>query len=218
MVAWDKAKAPSLGGGERREIQRLILPIGETKVRLVGEVMPRYVYWITTTEGKRMPLECLRFVRDEEKFIDSNDDPFKELEADVFSDKPQFAYICNIIDRSDNRVKIFDLKSTIYRQIVDFASNPEYGNPAHPETGYDITIKKEKTGPLPQNVKYTCLPARASTSLTEEEQKAELFDLGRIYKRQTYEEQKKWMLENTALFASTTGDDFVPTENAEDLD
>ena len=110
------------------------------------------------------------------------------------------------------------LKVLFYRQIVDFASNPEYGNPADHATGYDITIKKEKTGPLPQNVKYTCLPARASTALTEEEQKAELFDLSRIYKRQTYEEQKKWMLENTALFASSTGDDFVPTETAEDLD
>ena len=72
MVSWDKAKAPSQGGGERREIQRLTLPIGETKIRLVGEVMPRYVYWITTTEGKRMPLECLRFVREQEKFVESN--------------------------------------------------------------------------------------------------------------------------------------------------
>ena len=96
MVSWDQAKVPSQGGGERREIQRLTLPIGETKIRLVGEVMPRYVYWITTTEGKRMPLECLRFVREEEKFIDTNEDPFKELGADVFSDKPQFAYICNV--------------------------------------------------------------------------------------------------------------------------
>ena len=217
MVAWDQAKAPSQGTGERREIQRLKLTIGDTKIRLVGELMPRYVYWITTTEGKRMPLECLSFSRETEKFT-TEDDPFKELSADVFSDKSQFAYICNIIDRNDGRIKIFDLKSTIYRQIVDFAGNPEYGNPAHPDTGYDITVKKEKTGPLPQNVKYTCLPARASTALTEEEKTAELFDLNRIYKRQTYEEQKKWMLDNTALFASTTTDEFVPQENAEDLD
>ena len=195
MVTWDQAKAPSQGIGERREIQRLQLPIGDTKIRLVGELMPRYVYWITTTEGKRMPVECLSFSRE-----------------------TQFAYICNIIDRRDGQIKIFDLKSTIYRQIVDFAGNPEYGNPAHPDTGYDITVKKEKTGPLPQNVKYTCLPARASTALTEEEKKAELFELNRIYKRQTYEEQKKWMLDNTALFASTTTDEFVPQENAEDLD
>jgi hypothetical protein len=194
MIAWDKAKVPQQGGGERREIKRLSLPIGDTKIRLIGEVMPRYVYWITTTEGKRMPLECLRFVREQEKFIDSNEDPFKELPPDVFSDKPQFAYICNVLDRRDGQIKIFDLKSTIYRQIVDFAGNKEYGNPADPKTGYDITVKKEKTGPLPQNVKYTCLPARASTELTEEEQKADLFDLHRIFKRQTYDDQKKWML------------------------
>ena len=33
MVAWDQAKAPSQGTGERREIQRLQLPIGDTKIR-----------------------------------------------------------------------------------------------------------------------------------------------------------------------------------------
>ena len=68
-----------------------------------------------------------------------------------------------MVDRSDGKIKLFDLRSTIYSQIVDYASNPEYGNPSDPETGYDVTVKKEKTGPLPQNVKYTCIPARAST-------------------------------------------------------
>ena len=32
----------------------------------------------------------------------------------------------------------------LFWKIVDYASNPEYGNPADTETGYDITIKKEK--------------------------------------------------------------------------
>ena len=31
--------------------------------------------------------------------------------------------------------------------------------------GYDITIKKEKTGPLPQNVKYSIIPARGNSPL-----------------------------------------------------
>ena len=35
---------------------------------------------------------------------------------------------------------------------------------------------KEKTGPLPQNVKYTVRPARASTALTDSEKEAELLE------------------------------------------
>ena len=80
-------------------------------------------------------------------------------------------------------------------------------------------MKKEKTGPLPQNVKYTCIPARASTSLTKEEMTLELFDLNRIYKRQNYDEQKEWLMQNTAYFAGEVGDEANPfKESVEDLD
>ena len=87
-------------------------------------------------------------------FDNSAQDPFKEIDDAIFADKPQFSYVCNVIDRSDGQIKLFDLRSTIYSQIVDYATNPDYGNPAGEADGYDITIKKEKTGPLPQNVKY----------------------------------------------------------------
>jgi hypothetical protein len=219
MVSWDKAKgnAGGGGGGQRREIERLTLPVGDTKVRLIGEVMPRYVYWVVTTEGKKMPVECLRFDRQKETFNDSNKDPMSEIDEEVYSDKPQFAYVCNVIDRSDNKIKIFDLRSTIYKQIVDYATNPDYGNPAADDAGYDITIKKEKTGPLPQNVKYSVIPARNNSSLTESEKSLELFELDKIYKRQSYEEQKQWLLQNTAYFAEEASDEFKP-EAVEDLD
>ena len=216
MVAWDKAKGKQ-NTGQRREIQRMSLSIGDNKVRLVGDVMPRYCYWVTTTEGRKMPVECLEFSRETEGFDNSAPNPFKEIDEAVYSDKPQFSYVCNVIDRSDGQVKLFDLRSTIYSQIVDYAANPEYGNPADTETGYDITIKKEKTGPLPQNVKYTCIPARASVALSKEEQALDLFDLNRIYKRQTYDEQKEWLMQNTAYFAGDAGDEFRATEEVDDL-
>ena len=219
MVSWDKAKGSAGTGTQRREVQRLTLDIGDNKLRLIGDVLPRYVYWTTTNEGKKMPVECLRFNRQTEQFDDKQPDPFKELDESIWSDKPQFAYVCNAIDRRDNQVKLFDLKSTIYRQIVDYASNPEYGNPADSKSGYDITVKKEKTGPLPQNVKYTCIPTRASVSLTKEEEELEKYDLDRIYKRQTYDEQKQWLLQNTAYFAGEAGDEANPIEESvEDLD
>ena len=80
MVAWDKAKGKqSTGSGQRREIQRLTMGIGDTKLRLIGEVMSRYCYWVVTTEGKKMPVECLQFSRDTESFDNKAEDPFKEF-------------------------------------------------------------------------------------------------------------------------------------------
>ena len=218
MVSWDKAKGNTGGGGQRREIERLTLPIGDTKIRLIGEVLPRYVYWVVTSEGKKMPVECLQFDRQIEGFNNNAKDPVKEIDEDVYSDKPQFAYVCNVIDRSDNKIKIFDLRSTIYKQIVDYATNPDYGNPADDDAGYDITIKKEKTGPLPQNVKYSVIPARSNSALSDAEKSGDLFELDKIYKRQSYEEQKEWLLQNTAYFAGEASDEFRPDEEVEDLD
>lgn len=149
MVAWTQAKGKqSNGNQQKREIERISLGLGDTKIRLIGDVMPRYCYWVVTKDGKKMPVECLQFDRDTESFNASIKDPFKEIDPDVYSDKPQFAYVCNVIDRKDNRVKLFDLRSTIYAQIVEYARNEDYGSPADEENGYDLTIKKEKTGPL----------------------------------------------------------------------
>tara|TARA_B110000285_G_C15141085_1_gene630791 strand:+ start:3521 stop:4180 length:660 start_codon:yes stop_codon:yes gene_type:complete len=218
MVAWDKAKGKSTSGNsERRDIQRLSMALGDTKIRLVGDVMPRYCYWVVTKEGKKMPVECLEFDREKETFVSTNPNPFKEIDTDVYSEKPQFSYVCNVIDRSDNSIKLLDLRQTIYAQIVDYATNPDYGNPADLEGGYDLTIKKEKTGPLPQNVKYTLIPARSNSPLKAEEAALELFDLSKIYKRPDYDTQKEWLMQNTTLFAGDVSDEFKPSEDVDDL-
>ena len=218
MVAWDKAKGKQTSGNQqKRDIERVTLGIGDTKLRLIGDVMPRYCYWVVTKDGKKMPVECLQFDRDTESFNAAIRDPFKEIDADVYAEKPQFAYVCNVVDRKDNKIKLLDLRSTIYAQIVDYATNPEYGSPADATTGYDLTLKKEKTGPLPQNVKYTVIPARSSKALTDEELSMELFDLAKIFKRQTYDEQKQWLLENTTLFAGDVSDEFKSGEGVDDL-
>lgn len=218
MVAWDKAKGKqSSGNQQKRDIERVTLGMGDTKVRLIGDVMPRYCYWVVTKDGKKMPLECLQFDRATESFNSSVKDPFKEIDPDVYSDKPQFAYVCNVIDRADGKIKLLDLRSTIYSQIVDYATNPDYGSPADADNGYDLTIKKEKTGPLPQNVKYTVIPARSNSSLKPTEREAELFDLEKIFKRQTYDEQKQWLIENTSLFAGDVSDEFKASEGVDDL-
>ena len=45
----------------------------------------------------------------------------------------------------------------------------------------------------------------------------ELFDLSKIYKRQTYDEQKEWLMQNTTLFAGDVSDEFKPSEDVDDI-
>ena len=72
---------------------------------------------------------------------------------------------------------------------------------------------------VPQNVKYAVRPGRNVTPLTATELEIELYELDAIFKRPTYEEQKKWLLENTTLFVDEGADDMVlDTESMKDLD
>jgi len=209
-LEWTNLKKVPAGGNNNgnRNIERIKLGDGENRIRLIGNVMPRYVYWVTNNEGKRTPLECLSFDRDTESFFDKEGtDPVQEIDTAVFSDKPTFSYVCNAIDRKDGQIKLFDLKPTVYKQILDYAMNPEYGNPADEEEGYDITIKREKTGPQVMNVKYTCIPSRRTVALTDEEKALELYDLAKIFKRPSYEDQKDFLLRNTSYFSEAVASD-----------
>ena len=40
---------------------------GENTVRLIGGILPRYVYWLKGTNGKDIPVECLAFDRDADR-------------------------------------------------------------------------------------------------------------------------------------------------------
>lgn len=71
---------------------------------------------------------------------------------------------------------------------------------------------------VPQNVKYTVRAAmnkgKLARPLSEEEVATELYNLDNIYKRPSYAEQKKWLLENTLYF---TGVDSEGAEGVDDL-
>lgn len=222
VQSWTKTQAPK-SGGDSRDIVRSKWNEGKNQRRLVGGVCPRYVYWITTKEGKRNPIECLSFDRENEAFSDKLQDPIKELPDEVFGGdrpKPQFAYVCNVINKDgaegDETVELCDLKKTVYDGLIDCARDEDFGNPADPETGYDVNIMKKKTGPLPQNVKYEVRPRPAKRPLSDHERALELYDLDKLIKRPTYDEQKKWLLDNTHFYQGEAGAEMRP-ESAEDL-
>lgn len=103
---------------------------GENVVRLVGGVLPRYVYWVKGTNNKDIPIECLSFNRNKEKF--------DNLEVDwvpkYFPDKKcAWSYAINCIDPKDGKVKVLNLKKKLFEQIITAAE--DLGDPTDPETG-----------------------------------------------------------------------------------
>ena len=140
---------------------------GENTVRLVGGVLPRYIYWTKGTNNKDIPIECLAFSREKEKF----DNLEKDHVPDYFTDlKCSWSYSINCIDPKDGRVKALNLKKKLFEQILTAAE--DLGDPTDYDTGWDVVFKRNKTGPLAFNVEYTLQVLRCKPRALSAEEKA----------------------------------------------
>lgn len=159
---------------------------GENTVRLHGGVLPRYMYWVTGTNDKDIPIECLAFDRDKEKFNNVEVDHVPSFYPDL---KCSWSYAVNCIDPSDGKSKVLPLKKKMFEQIMNAAE--DLGDPTDPEDGWDVVFKRTKTGPLPFNVEYTVQVLRCKKRpLTDAERQAIAEDktIDEKYPRQTPEE------------------------------
>ena len=118
-------------------------------VRLVGDLLPRYVYWVKGTGGKNVPMECLAFDRDTETFNNAQKDHVQSYFPDL---KCGWSYAIQCIDYGDNKVKIFNLKKKLFEQLT--VAMEDLGDPTDYETGWDVFFKRKKTGPNAYNVEY----------------------------------------------------------------
>ena len=123
---------------------------GENTVRLVGGVLPRYIYWTKGTNNKDIPIECLAFSREKEKFDNLEKDHVPDYYPDL---KCSWSYSINCIDPKDGKVKALNLKKKLFEQILTAAE--DLGDPTDYDTGWDVVFKRNKTGPLAFNVEYT---------------------------------------------------------------
>mgnify|MGYP000391432020 CR=1 FL=1 len=60
--------ANTKGKAQSNKVDTYAYKDGDNVVRLVGGVLPRYVYWVKGTNNKDIPIECLAFNRENEKF------------------------------------------------------------------------------------------------------------------------------------------------------
>lgn len=163
-ISFSNTKGAAIKGAEAYKYKD-----DENTVRLVGGVLPRYVYWLKGTNGKDIPAECLAFSREKEKFDNKETDWVPKYFPAV---KCGWAYAVNCIDPADGKVKVLNLKKKLFQQIMDAASDG-LDDPTDPDTGWDLVFKKKKTGPLAFNVEYTLSVLKLKKrALTEEERAA----------------------------------------------
>ena len=176
------------GKAQRSSVDSYAYKDGENSIRLVGGVLPRYVYWVKGTNDKDIPIECLSFDREKEKFTNVETDHVPEYHPDK---KCSWSYSINCIDSTDGKVKVLNLKKKLFQQILSAAE--DLGDPTDVKEGWDVVFKKEKTGPLPFNVEYTLSVLRCkkrALSAAELEAIDAATDIDELYPRPTAAEIK----------------------------
>lgn len=184
---------------------------GDNKVRIVGGILPRYLYWVKGTNNKDIPFECLAFNSTTETFDNSEVDYVRKYFPDL---KCNWSYAILCIDPSDGKVKVLNLKRKLLEQIKVAAE--DLGDPTDPETGWAVCFKRTKTGPAAFNVEYQLQPLKCkSEPLTEEERAAvaESKTIDELLPRPTPEQQRQ-LLESiiNSVDNDADGNDAVPEE------
>ena len=175
------------GSAQKTSIASYQYVDGDNKVRIVGDILARYVYWIKGENDKNIPLECLSFDRNAETFNNKEKDWVRDYYPDL---KFGWRYATQCIDKG--QVKVINLKKKLWEQVKTAAE--DLGDPTDPKTGWDVCFKRAKTGPLPYNVEYQLQALKCKPSALKESDLALIEDLksmDEVMSRPTPDAQKE---------------------------
>ena len=195
------------GSAQKTSIKSFQYVNGDNKMRLCGDILARYVYWIKGQNDKNIPMECLSFDRNTESFNNKEKDWVREYYPDL---KCGWSYATQCIDNGE--VKVVNLKKKLWEQIITAAE--DLGDPTDPETGWDICFKKVKTGPLPYNVEYQLQALKCKPRELDDEEKAlyaDLKSMDDVMPRPTPDAQKE-LLDRIREASTTEVDETLEAE------
>ena len=138
------------GGAQKSSISSFQYKDGDNKMRIVGDILARYVYWITGENGKNIPMECLSFDRNSERFNNVEKDWVREYYPDL---KCGWSYATQCIDNGE--IKVVNLKKKLWEQIITAAE--DLGDPTDTEVwlGHLFQASKDWTSSLQCRVSTT---------------------------------------------------------------
>ena len=195
------------GGAPKSSIDTFQHVDGDNKMRVVGDILARYVYWIKGENDKNIPMECLSFDRNSERFNNVEKDWVREYYPYL---KCGWSYATQCIE--GDKVKVVNLKKKLWEQIITAAE--DLGDPTDPDTGWDICFKRVKTGPLPYNVEYQLQALKCKPRpLTDEERAlvADLKSMDDVMSRPTPDAQKE-LLDRVRGAANEADDELLDEE------
>jgi hypothetical protein len=170
----------SKGGAQKSQINQYQYVNGDQSVRLVGDILPRYIYWVKGFNDKNIPFECLAFDRKAEAFTNEEKDWVREFYPDL---KCGWSYA----------IKVLNLKKKLMEQIM--TASEDLGDPTCPENGWSICFKKVKTGPMAYNVEYQlqvlkCQSSKGSLTAEEKDLVSAAKTIDEVLARPTADAQK----------------------------
>ena len=178
------------GSAKKSGLEYIKLELGENKFRMVGELLPRYAYWKKMGDHN-IPVECLAFDREAERFKNVEKDWFKHYFPDQ---KCVWSYVIQVIDSKDGKLKLMGLKKKLFDQIQDLAN--DLGDPTDPVTGWDVIVDKKKTGPHIFNIEYKLKERAIDVRELTDDEKIEfekVKPIDELLPRQDSEEQKAFI-------------------------
>ena len=197
------------GSAQKSRIDQYVYKNGDNVVRMVGQLLPRYVYWVKGENGKNIPMECLAFDRATETFNNMEKDYVRDFFPEI---KCGWAYAIQCIDPNDGKVKVLNLKKKLMEQIMVAAE--DLGDPTDAETGWDIYFQRVKTGPMAYNVEYQlqalkCKPRALNDA--EMELISDLKSMDEVLTRPTPDAQKE-LLDRLREGSSNEPDETISDE------
>lgn len=177
------------GSAKSDKINYLKFEEGDNEFRMVGGVLPRYVYWNKTPKDTPIALECLSFNRETETFDNKEKDWHKHYFPDL---KCKWSYVVKAFDSKGNLV-VVSLRKKMFESILANAKK-HWGDITHPDTGTKLVVTKKKTGPNAFNVDYELdVMSCVKNPLTDEQKEmvANSPTIDEMFPRQTPDEQKE---------------------------
>lgn len=155
----------SNGAAKKSGLNYFKLEDGINQFRILPDtILAMYQYWLPKADGsKNIPVECLSFDRDEERFTNVEKDWAQTYFPKVMC---SWSYVCQVVTK-EGEIKLLTLKKKMYQQIIEAAE--DLGDPTDLKTGWDCMVLRKKTGPLAFNVEYSLQVLKCKSSAVSAE-------------------------------------------------